>query len=81
MGGVTESELRALIRAVVAERQGPPAARSVPVGVLPGTALPPERHVSHARLRVLPGAEAGGPCLVEPAVGCHFCGYCQSYGH
>ena len=27
------------------------------------------------------GAELDGPCLIEPAVLCNHCGYCQSYGH
>jgi hypothetical protein len=33
---------------------------------------------SHARY-VLP--ETDGPCLIEPAVQCNHCGYCQSHGH
>jgi hypothetical protein len=34
------------------------------------------------RLAVLAGDAVGdGACLIEPAVGCNHCGYCQSYGH
>jgi len=72
---MTETELRALVQNVVAERlssAAPLAARhSGDCGV----------HPSHTRLRVLPGVEAGGPCLIEPRVACNLCGYCQSYGH
>ena len=73
---MTETELRALVQTVVAERlsaAGSPAAarQSGDCGA----------HPSHARLRVLPGVEAGGPCLIEPRVACNLCGYCQSYGH
>jgi hypothetical protein len=35
-------------------------------------------HASHFRY-TLP--ESGGPCLIEPAVRCNHCGYCQSHGH
>ena len=27
------------------------------------------------------GGDADGACLIEPAVRCNHCGYCQSYGH
>jgi hypothetical protein len=27
------------------------------------------------------GGDADGACLIEPAVRCTHCGYCQSYGH
>jgi hypothetical protein len=73
---MTDDELRALVREVVAERF---AASS-------GASPPPHeneraRHASHMLLHVAPGAETGGPCLIEPAVRCNFCGYCQSLGH
>jgi len=70
---MTEQELRALVRSVVAERL--PAAGPAGRGADCGT------HPSHARLEVLPGVESGGPCLIEPRVACNLCGYCQSYGH
>jgi hypothetical protein len=73
---MTDDELRALVREVVAERL---AASS-------GASLPPPaderaRHASHLLLPVSTGAETGGPCLIEPAVRCNYCGYCQSLGH
>lgn len=73
---MTEQELRALVRSVVAER----LAGAEPAGP---AALRADcsAHPSHGKFRVLPGVEAGGPCLIEPRVACNLCGYCQSYGH
>jgi hypothetical protein len=33
------------------------------------------------RLPLLRGGDDDGNCLIEPAVRCNHCGYCQSYGH
>lgn len=35
-------------------------------------------HPSHYKY-ALPASD--GPCLIEPAVACNHCGYCQSHGH
>ena len=35
-------------------------------------------HGSHYRYALPP---SGGPCLIEPAVQCNHCGYCESHGH
>lgn len=74
---MTEEQLRALVREIVEERLTgrAPAAEPAREGARPG------RHASHQLLHVLPGADAGGPCLIEPAVRCNLCGYCQSLGH
>ena len=73
---MTDDELRALVREIVAERlaavTGPHVSKSEQER---------ERHASHMLLHVTPGAESGGACLIEPAVRCNFCGYCQSVGH
>jgi predicted Zn-ribbon and HTH transcriptional regulator len=68
-----EEALRAMVREAVARRlqAGPPV---VPVERPVNFAA----HVSHIRY-VLP--ESDGPCLIEPAVQCNHCGYCQSHGH
>ncbi len=68
-----EEALRAMVREAVARRlQGGPPVVSVerPVNVA--------AHVSHIRY-VLPKSD--GPCLIEPAVQCNHCGYCESHGH
>ena len=38
-------------------------------------------HASHGLFPVLRGGDSDGACLIEPAVRCTHCGYCQSYGH
>ena len=73
---MTDDELRALVREIVAERLAATSESAAP--------QPPDnrqRHASHLLLHVAPGAETGGACLIEPSVRCNFCGYCQSLGH
>lgn len=74
---MTEEELRALVRAAVARHLGvspsPPAT---------GTGAPllwPVNHPSFGRYALAPTAD--GACLIEPAVRCNHCGYCQSHGY
>lgn len=39
-------------------------------------------HPSHILLKVLQGSEVDdGMCVIEPAVRCNHCGFCQSYGY
>jgi hypothetical protein len=68
-----EQTLRAMVREAVARHLGSPAAAA-------GQPQPLSffTHVSHYRY-ALP--ESDGPCLIEPAVRCNHCGYCQSHGH
>ncbi|MBI4263892.1 MAG: hypothetical protein HY657_05935 [Acidobacteria bacterium] len=74
---MTEQELRALVREAVARHGGlspaGPAAHAV--------AVAPRLHASHGVFLLPSGADADGPCLIEPAVRCNHCGYCKSYGH
>ena len=70
-------QLRALVRDAVARhlegapgRFQPPPSASQPLTV--------SSHASHFRYSL---PESGGPCLIEPAVPCNHCGYCQSHGH
>jgi len=68
-----EQALRALVREAVNRHLGAAAAPSAeprPMMFL--------GHASHGRY-ALPGS--GGACLIEPAVQCNHCGYCQSHGH
>lgn len=76
---MTEQELRAIVRDAIA-RHG--AVRQATPGQGPMTSVAALRqHPSHA-LFVLPaGADAEGPCIIEPAVACNHCGYCKAYGH
>ena len=75
---MTDDELRALVRAAIAQHTG--AAPALPAQA--PAAAAGRLHPSHGRFTLIPaGADADGPCLIEPAVLCHHCGYCQSYGH
>jgi hypothetical protein len=69
---MTEQEVRELVRAVIARRAGPAVSQA------PAEPRLPAIHVSHHRFQVPAG---DGPCLIEPAVPCTHCGFCQSYGH
>lgn len=72
---MNEESLRAIIRETVARHLAEPAARPAPLFAAPMTFV---AHASHYRY-ALP--ESGGRCLIEPAVACNHCGYCQSHGH
>jgi hypothetical protein len=72
---VTEEHLRSLIREVVA-RHLSSSSVGPSIGVTDW-----KTHPSHHRLPVLRGDQGEGPCLVEPVVRCHHCGFCQSFGH
>jgi hypothetical protein len=82
---MTEEELRALVRDAVArhlhDTSGTASAASAQWGggaALPhqSSATPP--HPSFVRY-VLPAGD--GHCLIEPAVRCTHCGFCQSHGY
>jgi hypothetical protein len=87
---MTDDEIRALVRAAIARHLGggssfPATTTSVPASSQPSNELrhdPPWRsHASFGKFLVSRGDEEGGPCLIEPAVHCNHCGFCQSYGH
>ena len=72
MKGMDENALRALVReAVTRHLEGVDPSR-------PAQPLTFAAHASHFRY-TLP--ESDGPCLIEPAVRCNHCGYCESHGH
>lgn len=75
---MNDEELRALVRTAIAQFSGGhagPAAPGPPTAAI-------RLHPSHGRFTLLAaGSDADGPCLIEPAVLCNHCGYCQSYGH
>lgn len=82
-----EEDLRALVRDAIARHLGPrpggdqggsaacgPASQPVPVPLW-------RSHPSFGKFLVPRGTDEDGPCLIEPAVPCNHCGFCQSYGH
>jgi hypothetical protein len=83
---VNEEAVRQIVREVLARRQAalqPRGAHGIQASQPPAGEHRVDRwrlHVSHGRLSP-GGGDAEGRCLVEPAVRCSHCGYCQSYGH
>ena len=73
---MTDDELRAMVRQAIARVQsGHPSHllhQSHPLHL---------SHPSHLTFTVPSGADADGPCIIEPAVMCNHCGYCKSMGH
>ena len=89
---MNEQELRSLVREAVERHLGhfSPVAgsktqdpASVPQwGQTPAPLEGARTHSSHLVLKVLPGSAIDdGACVIEPAVRCNHCAYCQSLGH
>lgn len=83
-----EQQVRALVRQAIARHLGPAAlAAPAPVAASPLHPAPPlpppaatDAVISHARFHLVrPPGEV--ECLIEPAVPCNHCGFCQCYGH
>ena len=75
---MNDQELREMIRDSIARHASGGAGRP---GAAPDPAAAFSAHVSHVRLPLVRGADEDGACLIEPAVRCNHCGYCQSLGH
>ena len=67
-----------MIRDSIARQTGAAAPR--PSGA-PDPASAFSAHASHLRLPLVRGGDDDGACIIEPAVRCNHCGYCQSLGH
>jgi hypothetical protein len=77
MPEISEQELRALVRDSIARHAvAAGGAQLLPPAVTAGRA-----HPSHMRFLLPAGGDGDGMCVIEPAVRCTHCGYCQSYGH
>jgi len=78
---MTDDELRAGVRQAIARLQSnavTPPHLSSPLHQPHPLHL---SHPSHLTFTVPSGADAEGPCIIEPAVLCNHCGYCKSMGH
>jgi hypothetical protein len=69
---MNEEQIRAIVRDAIARRGH--AAPEIPLAQREALAA----HPSHFRYAL---SGSGGACLIEPAVQCNHCGYCQSHGH
>jgi hypothetical protein len=76
---MTDQELRAMIRDSIARQAAASAAPRPAAGPDPAAAF--RAHPSHLRLPLASGGDEDGNCIIEPAVRCTHCGYCQSLGH
>ena len=67
-----EGTLRQLVREALARHlpEAPPE---------PSPGAPAVRHPSQHRFALAPSPD--GACIVEPAVRCTHCGFCQTLGH
>ena len=72
---MNEQDLRNLVREAVERQLGGGRTPATP------TQAAFREHPSHVRLVVAAGGDSDGACLIEPAVDCVNCGYCQSLGH
>jgi len=72
---MTDDELRVMVRQAIARVQSGAVTIAHPSHPLHLS------HFSHQMFTVPSGADADGPCIIEPAVPCNHCGYCKSMGH
>ena len=85
---MNEQELREMVRESIARQRGESTVRLRADTTYETVRLKPDTtHVgthttaAFARLPVLRGGDDDGNCIIEPAVRCNHCGYCQSFGH
>lgn len=71
---ISEDELRAMVRDAIARHALTDAPR-------PPAPLHASSHASHGLLTLVGGGDSEGQCLIEPAVRCNHCNFCQSLGH
>lgn len=84
--GLTEQDLRAMIREAIAKHAGAPGvAREPQVSSAPPTVQAAasghgiQIHASHSLFLV--AGTPDGECVIEPNHRCDHCGYCKSLGH
>jgi hypothetical protein len=73
---MTDEEIRLLVRTAIAKHLGPAAAPLPGQAPVPAPVVP----ISFARYTI-PRAPDDVMCVIEPAVRCNHCGYCQCHGH
>jgi hypothetical protein len=78
---MNEQELREMVRESIARHRGD-AVRPDTVRLDADTTYATmQANAAFVRLPLVRGGDDDGMCLIEPAVRCNHCGYCQSYGH
>lgn len=75
---MNDQELREMVRESIARHRGGDST----VGLTSDpTHAVPHQTAAFVRFPLVRGGDDDGMCLIEPAVRCNHCGYCQSYGH
>ena len=77
MTEISDQELRALVRDSIARHTSAAGAADPS----PRPMVFAGAHASHVKFALPAGGDGDGMCVIEPAVRCTHCGYCQSYGH
>lgn len=80
---MTDDEIRQLVRSAIAKHLGGQAAVTAPrvsSSTAPASIGQAPVSVSFSRYS-LPRAVDEVMCLIEPAVRCNHCGYCECHGH
>ena len=75
---MTDDEIRSLVRVAIQKHLGTPAVAQPDVASAFRRADP--LSMSFGRY-ALPRAEDDTMCIIEPAVQCNHCGFCQCHGH
>jgi hypothetical protein len=89
---MNEQELRGLVREAIERHLGRPDIVDRPSSIVHRPSSIVDRpssivsrfsdDASHILLKVVPGSQIDdGMCVIEPAVRCNHCGFCQSHGH
>jgi hypothetical protein len=76
---MTEDDLRALVRDAVSRHLGAAGAPD-PASPAGSPGAPAPGHPSFGKYLLPRDGGDGDRCLIEPAVKCNHCGYCQSHG-
>jgi hypothetical protein len=78
---MTDDDVRALVREAIQRHLGASPPGASPVGT-PGIPATPGtvQSLSFSRYK-LQRVSDDGMCLIEPAVRCNHCGYCECHGH
>ena len=77
---MTDDEIRGLVRLAIQKHMG--SSTFAPGASVDKPAVPPPSALSISFGRyALPRAEDDTMCIIEPAVQCNHCGYCQCHGH
>ena len=71
---MNDQDVRLMIRDSIARHASGPRVAPDPVTAFVA-------HASHLRFPLVRSGDEDGACIIEPAVRCNHCGFCQSLGH